>query len=162
MGVDIGSVGRRYMNELWAKGNLDAVEELVHENVVVRDNMGTHLEGREQLKAAMKEMQASFSDIAFDIEDVIVAGDRVVILSTWRGIHRGGFFGVPGTGRTVTPAAVDVLRIADGKVIEDIGYTDVYTMFQQIGALPAREELAKTGRATAEPATAERQPESRA
>jgi len=144
MGVDIARVARRYITEIWSKGDLSAVDELVDENIVVRDTMGTNIKGRDQLREMVKMMQSSFTDNTFEVEDVIVSGDRVVIQCTWRGTHRGDFFGIQGTGRTVTTQAVDVLRLTNGKVVEDVGYMDSYSMFQQLGVLPEREKLIKT------------------
>ena len=142
MGVDNAAAARRYMKEIWSKGNLDAVDELVDADVVVKDTMGTNIRGRDELKALMKRMQRSFSDNTFELEDVLVSGDRVVVLFTWRGTQRGDFFGIRGTGRALTNPGVDVLRFVDGRVIEDLGYMDSYAMFQQVGALPVREKLA--------------------
>jgi steroid delta-isomerase-like uncharacterized protein len=117
MGIDNGTVARRYMNEVWSKGSLEAVDELVDDDIVVRDTMGTNMKGKDKLKEMMKMMQSSFSDNTFEIEDVIVSGDRVVVLLTWSGTHRGDFFGIQGTGRKLTNPGVDVLRLANGKVI---------------------------------------------
>jgi hypothetical protein len=85
MGVDNTSVARRYMSEIWSKGNLAAVDELVDDKIVVRDNMGTDISGKDKLKEMVTMMQSSFSDNAFDIEDLIVAGDRITILMKWHG-----------------------------------------------------------------------------
>ena len=141
MGTDNTTLARRYMTEVWGKGNLAAIDELVDKDVVVSDTMGTDLRGIEKVKQMVDMMKTTFSDNTFTIEEIIVAGDRVVIRHTWQGVHRGDFFGIPGTGRTVKNPGIDVLRIANGKVVEDIGYMDSYAMFQQLGALPDRDKL---------------------
>src|SRR5262245_28657867 len=110
MGVDNAAAARRYVNEIWSKGNLSAADELVDVNVVVKDAVGTSIEGRDSLKELVGAMQSSFSESTFDIEDVLVCGDRVVMLFTWRGTHRGDFFGFRRTGRRITTAGIHVLR----------------------------------------------------
>jgi steroid delta-isomerase-like uncharacterized protein len=151
MGVDNGSLGRRYLDELWGKGNLALVDELVDPSIVLRDPMSAEVTGIENVRQRVKEMLATFSDTSNTIHDVIVSGDRVVIRGTWRGVHRGDFFGIPGTGKPVSCEGVEVLRIKNGKVVENISYFDLYTMFQQLGALPSPDKLAPAKQAPVGP-----------
>lgn len=46
------------------------------------------------------------------------SGDRVVKRETFRGTQTGEFYGLPASGRSVTPAVLSVYRIAGGKVKE--------------------------------------------
>lgn len=154
MGTDNAGVARRYLTEVWANGNLAAVDELVGKHIVVRDTMGTDLRGIDRVKEMVKKMKPTFSDNTFTIEENIVAGDRVVVRYTWRGVHRGAFFGIPGTGRTLTNQGIELLRIANGKVVEQLAYMDSYSLFQQLGALPERDKLVKARTtSTARPTT---------
>ena len=60
-------------------------------------------------------------------------------MSTWvsyTGTHRGEFAGVSGTGRPVKFAAWDLIRVEDGRIVEITQYCDVFTLMNQIGALP--------------------------
>ena len=141
MGVDNTIVARRYFTELWGKGNLALLEELVDDQIVLRDPMTPELKGIENLKARLEEMDAMFSDGSVTVDEIIPAGDRVIVRATWRGVHRGDFFGVKNTGRTVTVPSAEILRLANGKVVENISYMDMYTMFQQLGMLPSPDQL---------------------
>jgi steroid delta-isomerase-like uncharacterized protein len=130
------------MTEVWGKGDLDAIDELVAEHVLVRDNVGMGGRGRAAVREMIEASHRAFPDQTVTIEDVIVAGDRVVLRYVWRGTHTGAFHGIAGTGRTVTTPVVEVLRLARGKVVEEIGYMDLYGLFQQLGVLPEPERLA--------------------
>ena len=137
MGVDTAALARRYMNEIFAKGKLDAIDELVGDNIELKDPMTPHgVRGKDALRERVREMSRSFSDAEFDVDEVIVAGDRVIMRQTWRGKHTGDFMGLRATGKTVSCLACDILRIEDGKVVENISYFDVYEMLQQLGLLP--------------------------
>lgn len=136
-------IARRFLVEVWAKGDPAAMEELVDENFVLRDTMGTDIQGIAKLRAMVQKMLSCFSNTRFDIEEMIEVGDRVVIRHTWHGTHRGDFYGVKGSGNAVQSMAVDILRLRDGKVVEDYGYWDSYSMFQQLGVLPERDHLMK-------------------
>src|SRR5690349_2228827 len=51
--------------------------------------------GREGAIFAHKMLESAFPDVHFTIEDLLVEGDRVVVMSTGRGTHKGDFFGLP-------------------------------------------------------------------
>ncbi len=142
MGVDNANIARRYMTEVWANGSLAAVDELVDKGVVLRDPMSLRpREGIEKLKERVEQLSKDFDHQTVTIEEIMVAGDRVVVRHTWRGIHRGNFYGIKGTGKTLTASSVEFLRIRNGKVVENISYFDVYAMFEQLGVLPPPEHL---------------------
>jgi predicted ester cyclase len=60
---------------------------------------------------------SAFSDMAMTEEDVVEAGDTVVIRSVISAVHTGEFLGVAATGRKVTYHAVDMYRVADGRIV---------------------------------------------
>ncbi len=68
---------------------------------------------------------------------MIAEGDKVVIRQTWSGTHKGEFMGIPATGRRVSIAVIDIIRVADGRFVEHWGQLDLMGMMQQLGAIPA-------------------------
>ncbi len=60
---------------------------------------------------------AAFSDMAMTEEDVIEAGDEVVIRSVITAAHTGEFLGIAPAGRTVSYDAVDMYRVAGGRIV---------------------------------------------
>lgn len=145
MSPDPVEIAQRYVIELWEERALDVVPALVNEHFVLRDPLSL-VEGRDALVERLRD--ATFADVMIVIEDVMAAGDRVVVRQTWQGMHRGAFFGVGATGRRVLLEVVQVLTITDGKVAEDATYYDVYALFEQLGALPPPHKLATTKRPT--------------
>ena len=91
-------------------------------------------EGNEMFSMAFRQ---AFPDYRVTIHDVIVEGDKVVTRKTFTGTHRGEWMGVPASGREVSFGAIDIVRIADGKLVEHWAEFDILTLLQQIGALPA-------------------------
>ncbi len=138
-------IAQRYVIELWEERSLDVVSALVNEHYVRRDPLSL-IEGRDALVERLRD--PAFADVLIVIEDVMAAGDRVVVRQTWQGVHRDAFFGVEATGNRVVLELVQVLTIAEGKVAEDATYFDVYALFEQLGALPPPDKLATTRRST--------------
>jgi len=52
----------------------------------------------------------------FDIKEVLVAGDRVVVRGEVTGTPAGDLFGVPHTGKSFSVMAIDIQTIKDGKI----------------------------------------------
>ena len=53
-----------------------------------------------------------------------------------QGTHKGEFMGIGPTGKRVTATGIDIVRIANGKIVERWGEFDNMAILQQIGALP--------------------------
>ncbi|HEX5058409.1 MAG TPA: ester cyclase [Kofleriaceae bacterium] len=140
MVADHVEVAQRYIIELLEERSLDVLSALVVDDYVLREPLAL-LEGRDALSERLCD--TAFSDIIIVIEDLIAADDRVVVRSTWQGVHRGTFFGVEATGQRVTLDVVQVLTFVGSRVSEDCTYYDAYALFEQIGALPPVDKLAK-------------------
>jgi len=87
-----------------------------------------------------------FPDAKMTVEKVLASGDWAAVQFRFTGTHQGDLttpFGVvPATGRPVEHRACAIVRIAGGKIQEDIFYGDHLAMMQQLGALSL---LAKAG-----------------
>jgi steroid delta-isomerase-like uncharacterized protein len=67
---------------------------------------------------------------------MIAEGDRVAARFTMRGTHRGAFFGVPPSGKSIEVQAMNFYRLAGGQFVEERGQPDLLGLMQQIGAIP--------------------------
>jgi len=88
------------------------------------------------LKQMYATLRTAFPDWQIVVEGMLVEGDTVAVHSTWRGTHQGEFLSIPPTGAQFTVPAMDVLRIADDKIVERWGVVDLFGMVQQLGILP--------------------------
>ena len=88
--------------------------------------------------AAAKALRTAFPDLSVSLErDVMVCeGDQVLAHYLLTGTHSGELFGAAPTGKTVTWAATDFVRVSGGRVVERWVAADTLTLFQQTGLLP--------------------------
>ena len=98
-----------------------------------RENPTHDRDGAKQFAAMAR---SAFPDVAAKVEDLIAEGDRVVARATISGTHNGEFMGVPPTGKRITFTCIDILRCADGKIVEHWGEADNVGMLQQLGVIP--------------------------
>lgn len=143
MVADHAEIAQRYAIELFEERAIDVVSALVADDYVLREPLAL-LEGRDALVERLCD--TTFGDVLIVIEEVITEDERAVVRSTWQGVQRGTFYGVEATGNRVVLDVVQVLTLADGKVVEDCTYYDVYALFEQLGALPPVEKLAQPKR----------------
>ncbi|HEY7034195.1 MAG TPA: DUF2173 family protein [Thermomicrobiales bacterium] len=66
------------------------------------------------------------------VDDLLVAGDRIVALATVSGTQTGTLLGFPATGAPIEFSAIFVARVANGKVAELWGQLDVVAIALQI------------------------------
>jgi predicted ester cyclase len=70
------------------------------------------------------------------IDDMVVEGDKVVGRFTFGGTHTGDLMGIAPTGKKVEMTGISIIRVADGKFVEEWQIYDALGMMQQEGAIP--------------------------
>jgi serine phosphatase RsbU (regulator of sigma subunit)/ketosteroid isomerase-like protein len=110
---------RRFL-EAQAKGDLDAVREMMAPHFVDHHPRNQEPDHREGYLRVVAEEQAAFSDIRYIIEDQIAEDDKVMTRWTGSGVHdRGQYQGFAPTGRWSAGKIIDVHRIEGGKIAEE-------------------------------------------
>lgn len=112
---------RRWWEEVWNRGRLDAIAELLSPDCVLHTE-GTVLHGPVELRQRTEALRAAFSDIHIDVEQVTVHDDWVI--SRWRvGMtHRGPWMGTPPTHKRVEVNGSTWVRVENGLLREGWDY----------------------------------------
>jgi steroid delta-isomerase-like uncharacterized protein len=128
---------RRYVEEVWINGNLDAADEIFVEKYLSHPpNAPAEERTPEDVKKFVSEWRSAFSGTENVIEDMIGEGDKV--LNRWRiqATHSGEFRGIPATNKRITITGMGIFRFSeDGKVVESWDSFDQLGMLQQLGAI---------------------------
>jgi predicted ester cyclase len=136
----------RWFKEFWGKPcNLGIVDELAAPDMLLQYSLHAPRRGRDDIKRFMTDFRAAFPDLEFGgTADLIAEGDYVVGRWEGGGTHTGPAFAdflagaLPArSGRRMRFGGITVLRVADGKVTEEIGLDDGVTALQQLGLLRA-------------------------
>ena|SRR6266550_4968865 len=72
--------------------------------------------GRETSIKVVGNFAKSIPDMKFEIREVLVAGDRVIVRGEVTGTPAGELFSVPHTGQSFKIMAIDIQTIKDGKI----------------------------------------------
>lgn len=118
-------------SEVWSKGDVELVADLLSEDFVGHFP-GETVHGREGLIAQVIAHRTAFPDWTEEVEDEIVDGDKVAIRFRSRGTNMGQFLGNPPTGNSVEISEVAIFKLTDGKIAEQWVYPDMLSMQRQL------------------------------
>lgn len=125
-----------FIQELFSKGNLDAVDRYLEPSFVNHDppfpGGPDGLDGMRQAGAMFRE---ALPDWHSDVDQLVAEGDIVVERFTASGTHRGELMGVPPTGKTIVLRGINVFRIAGDRIVERWGRLDEVGLLRQLGLI---------------------------
>jgi steroid delta-isomerase-like uncharacterized protein len=111
-------LARRYQEEVWGKGDLALIDELLAPDFIDHSLPSGMDPGFAGAKRAVQGALDAFPDGQWTVEDLIAEGDKVVIRWKLQATHEHEFRGIAPVGKPVTIAGITILRIADGKIAE--------------------------------------------
>jgi len=109
---------QRVSEEVFSKGNLDAIDRDFAPNWVMHDAPSNAGGNRQGLKEVLGVIRVGFPDARASIDLILAEGDLVAYRSTAEGTHTREYFGVAPTGKHVTFHQLNIDRIRDGKIVE--------------------------------------------
>jgi steroid delta-isomerase-like uncharacterized protein len=124
---------RRYIDELWNKGNLNSEGDFVAANIVVHEPSppGQTI----SLVGAASMLRAAMPDLVLVNEHLFGDGDRVVQHWAASGVHSGAaLFGIPASNRKLVVSGVNMFRVFEGKISERWSIMDAAGLMQQLQA----------------------------
>ena len=107
-------------------------------DAVVISPTGGILEGREEIERVYRLWFKAFPDLGFTERDVLVDGDRAVLVFTVTGTHAGDFFGLAASGRREQALCAFVYTLRDGLIVHERRILDFTGVLIQVGVLKAK------------------------
>src|SRR5260370_201839 len=88
--------------------------------------------GREILKKYFAALRSAFPDLTLPISAIVAEGDRVAVLNSIRGTHKGEFIGLKPSGRSIDAMAFQLYRIENGQLAEHWEVADFALLMRQL------------------------------
>jgi predicted ester cyclase len=129
----VEQISRAIIERGFNHGDLDGLEAFVAPDMVEHQDGATS--GIEGLRALITELRTSYSDLHLEIQDTATSGDTTWFRIRATGTNDGPMWGRPATGRTMDITVMDVMRVADGRMVEHWGVADRLAVLKQIGAM---------------------------
>ncbi|HEY9642786.1 MAG TPA: ester cyclase [Coleofasciculaceae cyanobacterium] len=117
------AIARTFIEQFLGRGDLSVADQVLDETVQAITGLkpDAPINGREEYKQIFRAFYDAFppaSDLV--IEDIFAAGDRVVVRFRSAQKHTKDFFGIAATNRTITLIEAHIMRLRDGKIVENI------------------------------------------
>ena len=134
----------RWFGGFWGETyNPKIVDELAAPDMLLHYSLHEPRRGRDDIKAFMADFRAAFPNLNFwGAADLIAEGDYVVGRWEGGGTHTGPAFsdflvgGLPAnTGRKMHFTGTTVLKLQDGKIVEEIGLDDGVKALTDLGLI---------------------------
>jgi steroid delta-isomerase-like uncharacterized protein len=134
------AIVRRYYEEVWCKGNLSVIDELMVTDYENCDpaSPGQVLRGRGAFKALVTSYREAIPDLRLDVVEQFAEGNAVI--SRWHtsGTQRGALMGIPPTGKRVSGIeGVTITTLEDGRIVRDRAVWDLAGLLRLLGVLPS-------------------------
>jgi predicted ester cyclase len=143
---DNKAVVGRWFTDFWGETfDMTVVDEIAAPDMLLKYSLHEPRKGREDIKAFMLDFRAAFPDMKFwGTADLIAEGDYVVGQWEGGGTHTGPAFKdflagslAANSGRKMRFTGTTVLKVKDGKIVEEIGLDDGVAALTQLGLLRA-------------------------
>lgn len=77
-------------------------------------------------------LKPAFPDLKVEIHDMVAEGDKVTTRKSLYATHKGEFFGIKPTLKSVVMEVIDIIELRDGKYIAHWGILDMHGLMTQI------------------------------
>ena len=108
---------RRWVTELWNKGNMAVAGEVFAANychrtpVAMFANLVTFVQ-------MINDFRTGVPDVQVAIQDLVADDDKVVFRWLLTGTHRGPLFGLAPTNKAISHSGITIQRVENGKIVE--------------------------------------------
>jgi len=111
------SLVRRWMAEVWNKGNLAVADELFAPTYIHRTPTTT-LPDLAAFKQMISDFRAGVPDVQVTIQDLLTDGDKIITRWVLTGTHQGELLGIAPTNKSITLSGITIQRVENGRIAE--------------------------------------------
>jgi|JI102314A1RNA_FD_contig_51_3979587_length_1575_multi_5_in_0_out_0_1 steroid delta-isomerase-like uncharacterized protein len=128
-------IQRRFIDEVWNKGQLHTAYELLAPTVTMR-SFGRDVSGFEGVAQMTATLRSAFPDLNMKVQEQIMEGDTVVARWNATGTNTGSLFGFAPTGKSINLEGHTIDRIQNGRIVSTFTSVDAMEMLLQVGIEP--------------------------
>lgn len=123
-------------DEIINNGNLDLINDTNFDNNITLVSNPENVVGIENFKSCYSNFTKGFSEVEFTIENLFGQDDNLMKHWNFKGKHSGEFFGIPATGKSVDISGVTLVKMKDGKIVQEQDFMDNLIFMGQLGINP--------------------------
>ncbi len=131
-------LAEQWLNDVWTAGNLDVLDQLLADDFVGHPPQDFAAErSRDEFKRTVQWYHQTFANPQWQINDVIDAGDKIILRCTGWATYRGGWLNIRATARRTRECSIVIFRVQNGKIHELWSEVSDLDVVHQLGATVA-------------------------
>ena len=137
------TVVERLVRDIVNGGQVDLLDEVLADDFMAH-GVGSGPAGPDGMRRLIATWRTAFPDWQDQIEEIVAEGDLVVIKIAARGTHSGPLLGIEPTGEAVQWGMIEMVRLAEGKITEQWGYSDFSKVVRHLRKVAASQSDPQT------------------
>ena len=130
------TIVRRFYQEVWNERKVQVVDKFLSpSHALVDPNASDTRTGPEAYKEVVTRFFRAFSNLKFDVQDMVCEKDKVAAYWTISGVHTGEYNGIAPTNKKIQVDGISIHQIADGKIMDTLSVWDTLGLLKRIGAI---------------------------
>ncbi len=129
---------QKIYKEVYNKGNLDALDDLIAVDYLRHQPPMKNVQGLAAYKAFISEVRGAYTNFNMVLDEIITAENKTVVRLTLTGKNTGKIptLRTPPTGREIAMPGCVVSTWDNGKIVEEWVYNDYLGLTYQFGVMP--------------------------
>ena len=124
-----------FTEEVWNKKNFQVFDKIIHPDFQYNDPIYPNVKSKDEYKAFISRIQTTSPDTNYEMIDIIVENEKVVVLYSWTGPPVEELGGVPPTGKKLEHKGVAIYYFDNDQVIKIWDIWDRFSILKQLGII---------------------------
>jgi steroid delta-isomerase-like uncharacterized protein len=130
------TIVKKFYQEVWNERKMKAVDTFLSpSHALVDPNASDSLTGPEAYKLIVSRFMKAFSNLKFEVQDMVCENDKVVASWMISGVHTGEYNGLQPTNKKISVEGISIHQIADGKIMDTYSVWDTLGLLKKVGGV---------------------------
>lgn len=139
---------KKFYQEVWNERKAQCVEKYLSPSHALVDPNATDTKtGPEAYKEVLERFLRAFSNLKFEVQELVCEKDKVVASWTITGVHSGEYNGLPPTNKKIVVEGISIHQITDGKIMDTYSVWDTLGLMKKVGAVVTVQKVTAAAKA---------------
>ncbi len=139
---------KKFYQEVWNERRANCVEKYLSPSHALVDPNATDTKtGPEAYKTVLMRFLRAFSNLKFEVQEMVSEKDKVVASWMITGVHSGEYNGLPATNKKITVEGISIHQIADEKIMDTYSVWDTLGLMKKVGGVVTIQKVTPAAKA---------------
>ena len=119
-----------FFERVYNQKDFDYIMEIYADNYYEHTETGARC--NQDCYNIIKGASSIFPDLKVEINEILSKNEIVAVRLNFTVTHKGKFFGIPATNKTITFEAMEFFKVVDGSITESWGSWPIYDILEML------------------------------